>query len=364
MAVSHYLTGDPEVMKLWAKYVQTEALKSTQMFKYFGDDERSLGVIQSDTQKGAGDRVSIPLRMRLTGAGVTELMPQEGNEEALVTHVDSVTINELSHATRRHKGISDQRVPWDVGMQMATALTDWWAERWDETCFNHLCGYTPVTDERYVGFNSVVAPSSGRHLWCSEDHTSDQTLDSDDVFSLVHIDRAREIATTGGSGGLVRLRPIKAAMANGGYGDMYVCFLHPIQVRQLRTSSTQTQWQDIQNALLNGGYIKDNPLFTGALGVYNKTVLVESEFITQGVHSGTGAAVANTRRAVFCGAQALGAAFGKGFGPQQAKVTEELFDYQREVGQNLLNIFGIKKSRWNSVDYGTIVLSSYAAPAA
>lgn len=229
--------------------------------------------------------------------------------------------------------------------------------------FAHLCGYTPFTDERYTGFNAITAPSSGRQLWCSTDHTTDQTLDADDIFALSHIDRAIEIAETGGSGGLVRMRPIKASMANGGYGDMYVCFLHPIQVTQLRQGAS-SQWKEIQNNLLTGGYIKENPLFTGALGVYNNTVLVKSQYITEGVHSSAGTAVTNTRRAVFCGAQALGAAFGKGFGPEQAKVTEELFDYNREVGQNLLNIFGIKKSRWNSVDYGTIVLSSYAAPAA
>jgi len=363
MSQNHYLTGDPEVMKFWSKLVQTEALKSTQMFKYFGDDERSLGVIQSGLSKGAGDRVSMPLRMRLTGAGVTELMPQEGNEEAIVSYIDNITINELSHAVRRHKGISDQRVPWDVGLQLSQALTDWWAERFDEICFNHLCGYTPVNDTRYTGFNTVQAPSSGRQIWCSTSNTTDQSLGTSDIFSLTHIDRAREIATTGGSGGLVRMRPIKASMADGGYGDMYVCFLHPSQVTQLRQGSS-SQWKEIQNNLLQGGYIRENGLFTGALGVYNKTVLVESEFVMQGVNSSTGAAVSNTRRAVFCGAQALGAAFGKGFGPQEAKVTEELFDYNREVGQNLLNIFGVKKSRWNSIDYGTIVLSSYAAPAA
>jgi len=364
MAQTHYLTGDPEVMKFWSKKVQTEGLLKTQMFKFFDDDDASLGVVQSGLKKGAGDRVSMPLRMRLTGLGVTELMPQEGNEESIVTYIDNVSINELSHAVRRHKGISDQRVPWDVGAQLSAALTDWWAERFDTICFNHLCGYTPVSDERLTGFNAIQAPSSGRQLWCSLDHTNDQTLDSDDVFALSHIDRAREIATTGGSNGLVRMRPIKAAQAGGGYGDMFVCFLHPTQVRQLRTGTTTTQWQDIQNNLLAGGYIKENPIFSGALGVYNKTVLIESEFCTLGVNSSTGAAVSNTRRAVFCGAQALGAAFGEGFGPDQAKVTEELYDYQREVGQNLLNIFGIKKSRWNSVDYSTIVLSSYAAPAA
>lgn len=361
MATKHYLTSDPEVMKLWSKRVQVEALRNTQINKFLGDDQKSLGVIENSTKEG-GDNVTIPLRMRLTGAGVTELMPQEGNEESIVTFTDSVSINELSHATRRHKGIVDQRVPWSVGTQMNDALIDWWSERLDTIAFNHLCGYTPVTDSRYTGFNTIQAPSSGRHMWSSLDHTTDASLDSDDIFTLAAIDRAREVATTGGSAGLVRMRPIKAAMAGGGYGDMFVIFLHPSQVTQLRQGSG-SQWREIQNNLLTGGFVKDNPLFTGALGVYNKTVIHESEFITQGVNAGTGAAVANTRRAVFCGAQALSLAFGKGYSAEGAKVTEETFDYGREVGQSLLNIFGVKKTRFNSSDYGSIVISSYAADA-
>lgn len=362
MSVKHYLTSDPEVMKLWSKRVQTEALKNTQIAKFLGEDQKSLGVLENSMKEG-GDNVTIPLRMRLTGAGVTELMPQEGNEESIVTYTDSVSINELSHATRRHKGIVDQRVPWSIGTQMNDALIDWWAERLDTCAFNHLCGYTPVTDGRYTGYNTITAPSTGRRFWASADHTSDQTLDSDDVFTLSMIDKCREVATTGGSSGLVRMRPIKAAMAGGGYGDMFVIFLHPTQVTQLRTSSG-SQWREIQNNLLTGGHIKDNPLFTGALGVYNKTVIHESEFITPGVHSGTGASVANTRRAVFCGAQALALAFGKGYSAEAGKVTEETFDYGREVGQSLLNIFGVKKCRFNSVDYGAMVVSSYGADAA
>lgn len=360
MSTKAYVAGDNEVQKLWSKRVQTEALLNTQIGKFLGEDDKSLGVIETSTSKDAGDRVTTNLRMRLVGAGVTETMPLEGNEEALTTYTDQITINELGHAVRRKKGISDQRIPWDVGQQNNDALIDWWAERLDRWAFNHLCGYTPQTDTRYTGFNATTAPTSGRGLWCSSSHTTDATLDSSDLFSLAHIDRAREIATTGSSAGLPRIRPIKAEMADGGYGDMYVCFIHPTQTTQLRASSSA--WTTIQNNLLQGGYVKENPLFTGAIGVYNKTIIHESEFVTPGVSAG--AAVSNTRRAVFCGAQALTLAFGKGFSATQAKITEQAFDYDREAGQSLVVLGGMKKSVFNSTDYGTIVLASYAADAA
>lgn len=40
-----------------------------------------------------------------------------------------------------------------------------------------------------------------------------------------------------------------------------------------------------------------------------------------------------------------------------------MFDYDRELGVRSTFIAGMKKTVYNSVDYGTIVLASYAVPA-
>jgi N4-gp56 family major capsid protein len=147
-------------------------------------------------------------------------------------------------------------------------------------------------------------------------------------------------------------------------GAEYVCFVHPTQTTSLRTSTSTNGWMDLQKALLQGGEGMDSKIWKGGLGVYNKTLLVESSRVTQGVNGSTGAAITTVRRAVFCGAQALGLAFGQGYGPEEWKVQEETFDYGRQMGVNALNIFGMKKTRFNSADFGTIVISSYAANAA
>ena len=56
--------------------------------------------------------MTVTLRLRGTGRGVTEDTPQEGNEESLGTSTDNLTINELSHAFRsKKKGITQQRIP-------------------------------------------------------------------------------------------------------------------------------------------------------------------------------------------------------------------------------------------------------------
>ena len=47
--------------------------------------------------------------------------------------------------------------------------------------------------------------------------------------------------------------------------------------------------------------------------------------------------------------------------PTKYKMVEELFDYQRELGVSVQTIMGMKKTVFDSVDFGSIVVSTYAA---
>ena len=282
---------------------------------------------------------------------------------AITTYTDNVTLTELSHATRSQVKITQQRVPFKLGREMNDALADWWAARMDYIGFAHLAGYTPANSlgssgAQYNGGNSIVAPSCGRHLWTEAGTSADENLDSTgDELTLAMIDKCVELAQTGGSTNLVPIRPVSGLPG----GADYVMFVHPTQVTQLRTSTTTLNWADLQKAMLQGGKGEDSHFFKGGLGVYNKTLLVQSTRVPNGVNSSTGAAITTVRRAIFCGAQALGLCFGQGYGPEEWKVQEETFDYGRQLGVNALNIFGIKKLRFNSSAFGTLGISSYAA---
>ena len=150
------------------------------------------------------------------------------------------------------------------------------------------------------------------------------------------------------------IRPIKI---DG--GEYYVMFLHPYQVTDLRINTATGQWMDIQKAAMQGGQITKNALFTGALGVWNKTILHESTRVTQGVNGGS--AVTGVRRAVFCGAQAACIAFGGEDGPDTMSWAEETFDYGNQLGVAVGAVLGVKKSVYNSADFATIVVSTAAA---
>jgi hypothetical protein len=60
-----------EAVKLWRSKLAREALKATWIQKFIGNDS-SDDILQvfDDTSKGAGDRVTVTLRMQLSGDGV------------------------------------------------------------------------------------------------------------------------------------------------------------------------------------------------------------------------------------------------------------------------------------------------------
>lgn len=71
--------------------------------------------------------------------------------------------------------------------------------------------------------------------------------------------------------------------------------------------------------------------------------------------------MATARRAVLLGAQSAFLAFGQGFSFENFDWNEELFDYGNQLGIESGSIFGLKKARFNSADFSTIVLSTYTS---
>ena len=351
MATTAYTVNSSETVKLWRKKLAREALKATWFGKFIGDSSDDLVQVFDETKKSASDRITVILRMQLTGDGVLGDGTLEGNEEALTTYTDNLFIDQLRHAVRSAGKASDQRTSFSVREEAMMGLKDWWAGRLDTAFFNQICGNTAQTDTRYTGNNATIAPDSA-HVYRPNSRANDQSLTTGDEMTLPLIDVLVGMAK------LMTpvIRPLKV---NG--EDKYVMFLHTNQVTQLRTNTSTGQWLDIQKAAITGDGSKGNPIMTGALGEYNGVVLHESTRVTLGVNSSTGVAVSNTRRAVLCGAQAATVAFGQGQSFEEFDWNEELFDYGNQLGVESGCIFGIKKLRFNSADFGTIVLGTYTA---
>jgi N4-gp56 family major capsid protein len=183
--------------------------------------------------------------------------------------------------------------------------------------------------------------------------TDEASLSSNDQISLADLDYAKESAKT--------LSPmLRPAMIDG--QEYFVVVLHSYSVTDLRldvANSAYMDWPTIQMYANKRGL--DNPIFTGALGVYNGMIIFESTRIFS--------PVASVRRNLFLGAQAGVFAIGNAYDSmEQARVGkdnfmswyEEVDDYGNEKGIAVGCIFGMKATRFNSKDFGKLVISSYA----
>jgi N4-gp56 family major capsid protein len=347
MANTAYGVNDPLAVKLWSKKLFREALKQTWASKFMGKTSNSLCQIAEDTQKGPGDRIRIPLRMLLSGGGIEGDGTLEGNEEALTVYYDDLLINQLRHAVRSEGKMSEQRVPFSVREEARMGLQDWWADRIDTAFFNQLGGNTDQGDTRYTGHNATSAPTTGNIVYINGLSTEAEiaSASASNAFTLKIVDMCVERAKTLSP----MIRPIRV---NG--SDKYVMFLHPNQVYDLRTSTTTGQWLDIQKAALSGNGVASNPIYSGALGEYNGVVLHESTRVPLGASQTT------VRRAIFAGAQACCLAYGQSAANGSMSWTEELFDYKNQLGVAGGMIWGMKKTVFNSADFSTIIVPTYA----
>lgn len=353
--ITKFGVNDSLAVKLWARSLAVEALRATEIAPLIGSPDETDAIIClfKETQKGSGDRITYPLVMQLSGDGVSENETLEGNEESLTTYSQNLVINELAHAVRvKNKGtIDNQRILINLRSTARDRLKDWYAKRMSVTFFNHVCGNTLETRAKYYGFNAPTAPTN--FVRAGSGLTDDDGLTSADKFTLTLVDYAKEKAETLTTG--PQISPIMV-----GNEKKYVMYLHPYQVTDLRTNTSTGQWLDIQKAAMMGGKVSGNPIYNGALGEYNGVVLRKSYDVMGGI-TNAGVAKANTRRAVLLGRQAATIAFGRDSGPTDYTWVEKTFDYDRELGISVQTIFGMTKCVFNSVDFGVVVVSTYAA---
>ena len=155
------------------------------------------------------------------------------------------------------------------------------------------------------------------------------------------------------------MRPIKIDGVNH-----YVLFIHPWQAFDLKNNATYAQAQ--REAAARG---EKNPIFTGALGVWDNVIVHEHEYvpfldISVAGHnfnaSGAGTDFsADCFRALLCGAQAaIFANTSKSF-----MMRERDFDYGNKVGHSTGIMGGVQKLTFNTsgIDYGVIALDTAAS---
>lgn len=361
MATTDFGTNDASTVKAWSRKTEREVLKKTIIGRLLGSTSDAGVQVVDDLKKGPGDRVRLSLRMNLTDDPlVGQGSPMEGNESSLTFYTDDLIIDQVRTAVRWNTGISDQRVVYNLREEGKVALSDRGADLLDYWFINQVSGNTVPTNTGYTGLQSVTAINAS----ADADHyinaetpeiggaSNDQDLDSNDLPVLTLADeflrRAKTLTPA--------IRPLKM---NG--EDVFLWIMHPNQTLDLQTASGNL-WLTIQQNLLTGGAIKDNPLLVGALGRYKNVILMEDARIPLGINSSSGAAVANTRRSIFVGAQAAWMGIGREQpGAERWSWKEKAFDYEDQIGIRIKMVGGLKRSIFNSKSFGSAVCSTYSS---
>jgi len=332
--------------QVWLRDLFADVPSILFMDKFMGEGQNNPIQVITDLTKKAGDTVIVPLTVKLNGAGVSGDGELEGNEEEIVSYSFAPKLDQLRHAVRLKGRMDEKKVAYNIRTDAKDKLKLWWAERIDREILSKLCGDTAGTLTASTTFaNTPTSPTSNRQVFAGG-QSAESGLTAAMVMDTKVLDKAKQLAKVT-IAGVPRVRPIK--IEDGAYKgtDQYIVILHSYQISDLRKDPVWAQVQ--RDANVRGD---SNPLISGAHGAYNGMMIYESDLVYTGTD---GAASAKTARGLLLGQQA--GVFLEG---READWVEKSFDYGDKWGIAAGRIFGVQKTKFNSVDYGLITLSTCA----
>lgn len=307
--------------------------------------------------KQEGDVVIIPLIAALSGEGVEDDEPLEGNEEAMQAFDFEVRLRQYRHGMRTKGRLTARRTAFKLKDQFRPLLTRWLAQKTEQHMFDALASIsgTRYQDADETAKDAWLASNSDRVLFGA---ATSNNSSNDHSASLANVDSTNDKLTTSvlslvkrmAKKATPKVRPLRVkANAESGAKEWYVAFCDTYCLRDLEAD---TAWQAAQRDARERG--DQNPMFTGAYGTWRGVIIIESEknLRLDNVGNGSIDVAAN----FLCGAQALVFAPAGDTERMDAQVTmtEETFDYDNEVGVAIAAMYGHGKARFNSKDHGVV----------
>jgi len=301
MALTDLAALDVAIPELWSKDLLIDAEKQMFWKDYEGPEGSGMPVLRKDElTKEAGDTIRIITMSHLTGAGVTgDTANLTGNEEALSIGEIVLNIAILAHAVKYTKYANKEAI---FGVRSAAQgrLAYWLSDKLDQSMFK-------------------VASTGATYNLYGGTATGDAGLGTGDVFNCAAISKIRAK--------LVANRAYPISTVNG--QKYFIIVIGPTDSFNLRNDAT---WKSVQaEANVKG---ETNPIFTGALGIYNGCIIRESANVpngnvnpTTGNDAGIGTGVANVSHVIAFGGEAFARAYG-----QYPSWLEQVDDYGRKLG--------------------------------
>jgi len=345
MPKTKFLTNDNLTRKRWARDLFQLILPAIEFNTLVG--KSSSDIVQSRTElgKGMGDQITFGIRLPLTGEGIIGDNTVEGNEEKLRFKDFNMTIEELNHAVDTGGKMEEQRVPYDLMAEGRDALTDWWGDKLSDLLLATICGDTTFKIAGVDFAQACQDPDTGHFIKANDVAEASQT--SADIMTLSMLDRMKQRAEMPATD-CYKLRPLRLKGKN-----YFRVILHTYVFDALRQDTNIGQWGDLIRAA--------NKLQDPMVEIeYNGMLISKSERIRRVQGDADGGVYRN----VLLGAQAACLAWG---GAGDTKSTVMAFvpyekDAKRFVNIRGGGILGIKKTRFDSKDYGIITGSSYGKP--
>ena len=380
MAETIVASGDSAAVVIYSRRVFLQAIHTPVLAKLMAPglnarDQTSIVQLFDEPLKGPGDTVKFDFLPNLTGPGVIGDAPIAGQETAMTWQTTSFIINQQRNATLIVGKMSQQRVPWSMRDAAYAQLANWVKTIIDAGLLNQAACNTNQTNTAYTGLNSVPTIDSDHQIFAGT-ATTDGTLTSSMIMDLELITEAVTKAQS------TLIFPIKPPVIKG-VEVAGMLFMHLTQVRDLKNNFQAGEWGNIFGMAMQGGQVTGNPIFTGAIGVYENVVLHADANVPWGsstqnrVMTATGQLVAaptvlgtpSVARAVFMGAQGLAIAFGSADNmegkPLRVRWYEEILDAGNQLRVTGGLIWGCAQPQVSvggtAENYATIAIDTYAA---
>lgn len=374
MATTPMSASNSLAVKLYEKKQWNQSMQKAQLGHMFNRGcvyfpEELLG-----TDK-VGDEVTFSYVGKLTGMPIGEGGTLDGNEEALDLNSNKMVINvtRAGVSSPNKNTIEQQRTKVPFSQAGTEQLQRRAVEFMDTSLWHQLAGvnfsgaitlngttYTSAAEKLHIqGHNTPVAPTSDRIIRAGS-RANDQSLTSTDIMAIDLIDYALEKQA-------VSDQPME--MLDGETFDLY---LAPEQVVDLQhNSSAKIKWYEIEFNKIAGGRT-DNELENSyknnmiCVGRYRNVFIYQASRIPNGISSADSTLVANTKRAVLVGRDAVSFASPFGGRPSDKDVPLKMFsqtkDFDYYKAHEARLIYGLRKiSPTNKQDVGSLVIATYAA---
>lgn len=355
----------PTQKLVWSRETWSAARDMMFIKRFMGKSQNAMiQIIKELTKTEKGDQALIQLVADLVEDGVIGDNEREGNEEAMQSYSQIISLDLMTHSVKNKGKLADQRTVINFREHGRDKLSYWLANRTDQLAFLTLSGIgfafqnngAPRVNSPFPQLSfaaDVTAPSGKRSLmW---DGSSLQQSNTGSITNT-YLPSYRMIVDLIAYAKEHYVRPLM----DGGK-QYFVLLVHPGTLANLKKDP------DYQRAVVavatKAG--TDSPWFTGATVTVDGAVLHEHNLVytTKGAEAGkkwgAGGNV-NGTRTLLCGAQAMGMV---DLGAPDWE--EKLFQYGSQQGINVDKMLGLLKPKFHSIyddsveDHGVVAVDHY-----